>query len=80
MKVAYSQLLTSIGRTLKVKSERLKGEMRLEEDLGLTDWERTLLINRLERRYEVNISDTRIPQLQTVRALTHEFVKLKNRP
>ncbi|MBY0535485.1 MAG: acyl carrier protein [Chitinophagaceae bacterium] len=80
MKVAYSQLLHSIGRTLKVKSERLKGEMRLEEDLGLTDWERTLLINRLERRYEVNISDNRIPQLQTVRALTHEFVKLKNRP
>ena len=80
MKVAYSQLLHSIGRTLKVKSERLKGEMRLEEDLGLTDWERTLLINRLERRYEVNISDNRIPQLQTVRAITHEFVKLKNRP
>lgn len=69
MNLSYHQLTQSINRLLKLQPGLVTTNTHLKDELGLTDWELTLLINQLERKYHVEFVDQEVLQLQTVEEL-----------
>lgn len=62
-------LLYTLSRLLRVPPAALAADTRFREDLGLANWELVWLVNQLERRYRVEISDDAVPEITTPRAL-----------
>jgi acyl carrier protein len=69
MNLSYHQLTQTINRLLKLQPGFVTTDTHLKDELGLTDWELTLLINQLERKYHVEFQEQEVQQLQTVEAL-----------
>jgi acyl carrier protein len=69
MNLSYHQLTQTINRLLKLQPGMVTTDTHLKDELGLTDWELTLLINQLERKYHVEFPEQEVQQLQTVEGL-----------
>ncbi len=69
MNLSYHQLTQTISRLLKLQPGMVTTDTHLKDELGLTDWELTLLINQLERKFRVEFPEQEVQQLQTVEAL-----------
>lgn len=69
MNLSYHQLTQTISRLLKLQPGFVTTDTHLKDELGLTDWELTLLINQLERKFQIEIPEQEVQQLQTVGAL-----------
>lgn len=69
MNLSYHQLTQTISRLLKLQPGLVTTDTHLKDELGLTDWELTLLINQLERKYQIEFPEQEVQQLQTVEAL-----------
>jgi acyl carrier protein len=73
MNKSYHQMVQTINRLLKLQPGLLSAETNLKDDLGLTDWEMTVLINQLERAYQVDLPDQELNQLRTVIQLSQRI-------
>ncbi len=73
MNLSYHQLTQTISRLLKLQPGLVTTDTHLKDELGLTDWELTLLINQLERKYRVEFPEQEVQQLQTVHALVQRI-------
>jgi acyl carrier protein len=69
MNLSYHQLTQTINRLLKLQPGFVTTDTHLKDELGLTDWELTLLINQLERKFQIEFPEQEVQQLQTVGAL-----------
>jgi acyl carrier protein len=75
MNLSYHQLTQTISRLLKLQPGIVTTNTHLKDELGLTDWELTLLINQLERKYQVEFPEQEVQQLQTVEGLVREMMR-----
>lgn len=75
MNLSYHQLTQTISRLLKLQPGLVTTDTHLKDELGLTDWELTLLINQLERKYRVEFPEQELQQLQTVEGLVREMMR-----
>jgi acyl carrier protein len=73
MNLSYHQLTQTISRLLKLQPGLVTTNTHFKEELGLTDWEMTLLINQLERKYQVEFPEQEVQQLQTVEGLVRSI-------
>lgn len=73
MNLSYHQLTQTISRLLKLQPGLVTTDTHLKDELGLTDWELTLLINQLERKYHVEFQVQEVQQLQTVEGLVRSM-------
>lgn len=73
MNLSYHQLTQTISRLLKLQPGLVTTDTHLKDELGLTDWELTLLINQLERKYRVEFPEQEVQQLQTVEGLVRSM-------
>ncbi|XVJ66855.1 MAG: acyl carrier protein [Lacibacter sp.] len=73
MNLSYHQLTQTINRLLKLQPGLVTTDTHLKDELGLTDWELTLLINQLERKYRVEFPEQEVQQLQTVEGLVRSM-------
>lgn len=73
MNLSYHQLTQTISRLLKLQPGLVTTNTHFKEELGLTDWELTLLINQLERKYQVEFPEQEVQQLQTVEGLVRSI-------
>ncbi|WP_407523808.1 acyl carrier protein [Lacibacter sp. MH-610] len=69
MNLSYHQLTQTINRLLKLQPGMVTTDTNLKDELGLTDWELTLLVNQLERKYHIEFQEQEVQKLQTVEAL-----------
>jgi acyl carrier protein len=75
MNLSYHQLTQTISRLLKLQPGMVTTNTHLKDELGLTDWELILLINQLERKYQVEFPEQEVQQLQTVEGLVREMMR-----
>lgn len=75
MNLSYHQLTQTISRLLKLQPGLVTTDTHLKDELGLTDWELTLLINQLERKYQIEFPEQEVQQLQTVEGLVREMMR-----
>jgi acyl carrier protein len=73
MNLSYHQLTQTISRLLKLQPGMVTTDTHLKDELGLTDWELTLLVNQLERKYQVEFPEQEVQQLQTVESLVRSM-------
>lgn len=73
MNLSYHQLTQTISRLLKLQPGLVTTDTHLKDELGLTDWELTLLINQLERKYRVEFPEQEVQQLYTVEGLVRSM-------
>ena len=73
MNLSYHQLTQTINRLLKLQPGMVTTDTHLKDELGLTDWELTLLVNQLERKYQVEFPEQEVQQLQTVESLVRSM-------
>lgn len=69
MNLSYHQLTQTINRLLKLQPGMVTTDTNLKDELGLTDWELTLLVNQLERKYHIEFQEQEVQKLQTVESL-----------
>jgi acyl carrier protein len=77
MKQPQHMLLQTISRSLGTNPAAVNADATFKDDLGLADWELILLINQLERRYNIQFADAEIDSIKTIQSLVQRVMRLR---